>query len=242
MTARPVTTVQYRLLVNPALGTGAGNTVHVGLDVQYGDQPARLVFEGLPRRIEQIRAAIDSIPSLQQPVDSQDPMTARELRAAMASSEMTGFAPALIKGDEIFDREQPFDPAKFTIDWFARQLATLMLVELGIPRGQHLITDGSLENNLEYLLHAWHAWRAGRDTETIADELAPRLHSELSKHADFLKDEIAKVRDPIVQWPRDADRVPVLTRAAVVALDAGTEPDKVFDDLRRRMARQELPG
>jgi len=237
MTDRPRTTVSYRLLVNPALGAGAGNTVHVGLDAQYGDQLAPLVFEGLPRRIEQIREAIDSVLSTRSEIDTRQPTTPLDIRATMASPELAVFAPVLIKGHEIFGREQPLDPARFTATWFARQLATLMLVDLGIPRGAHALPDTSLEDRLEFLLKAWKAWRGDRDTGALAAELTAPLESELAHHAERLSAEIARLPEQVIAWPRDADRIRAVVHATIAGLDANTEPVRLFDDLRRRLLR-----
>lgn len=237
MTDRPRTTVSYRLLVNPALGAGAGNTVHVGLDAQYGDQLAPLVFEGLPRRVEQIRDAIDSVLSTRSEIDTRQPTTPLDLRATMDSVEMRVFAPVLVKGQEIFSREEPLDPARFTAKWFARQLATLMLVDLGVPRGGHVLPDSSLEATLAFLLKAWKAWRADRDTAELAAELTPHLASEIAHHADRLQTEIARLPEQVIAWPRDADRIPAMVHAAITALDENTESAPLFDDLKRRLRR-----
>ncbi len=237
MTDRPRTTVSYRLLVNPALGTGAGNTVHVGLDAQYGDQLAPLVFEGLPRRNEQVREALDSVLSTRSEIDTRRPTTPLDLRATMASPEMAVFAPVLVKGQEIFSREQPLDPVRFTATWFARQLATLILIDLGIPRGAHVVPDSSLEDKLEFLLKAWKAWRGDRDTDALAAELTPQLGSELAHQADRLKAEIARLPEQVIAWPRDADRMPAIVHAAITALEANSDSVGLFDDLKRRLLR-----
>ena len=56
----PLGTVCYRLLVEPELGTGLGNTVFVGLELRDADH-AELMFSGLERRIETIRGELDRV-------------------------------------------------------------------------------------------------------------------------------------------------------------------------------------
>jgi hypothetical protein len=108
MRERTPTTVSYRLLARPELGTGLGNTVLIGLDVENADQPAPLVFEGLPNRIEEMRRALDNVRTFTGHLfDASFYATARELRSVMGSSRMSLFTPELIAGAEIFARAIP---------------------------------------------------------------------------------------------------------------------------------------
>jgi hypothetical protein len=100
MPDHPKTTVRYRLLAHPELGTGLGNTVYVGLDVLDADTMAPLVFEGLPRRIEEIRDALEGARVYDGSLfERSTHSTARYLRSAMA--RMDRFEPVLIAGAEI---------------------------------------------------------------------------------------------------------------------------------------------
>ena len=146
-------------------------------------------------------------------------------------------APVLEAGADVFEIERPLDPGTFDADWFADQLARLMLIDLAPPRGQHVAVDGSLDATLEYLLRAWYAWRGSRTGEALAQELEPALRVKLADEAERLQESIAKLPDRLVDWPRDADRVSELARAATAALDANHEPGSLFDDLARRLGR-----
>ncbi len=98
----PPTTVRYRLLIAPELGTGLGNAVHVGLDVLSADENAPLVFTGLPRRIAEIR---DELHLVRTPDGSlfgkRTHTTAHDLQAVMRSPRLKRFAPELETGGEI---------------------------------------------------------------------------------------------------------------------------------------------
>jgi hypothetical protein len=108
MRERPPTTVLYRLLARPELGSGLGNTVLVGLDVENADQMAPLVFEGLPARIDEIRRALENVGTFSGHLfGSRSHSTARALRSVMNSAEMTLFTPELVAGAEIFARAIP---------------------------------------------------------------------------------------------------------------------------------------
>jgi hypothetical protein len=108
MRERVPTTVSYRLLAQPNLGAGLGNTVVVGLDVKDADQAAPLVFEGLPARIEELRRALDNVGTFTGHLfDTSSYATARELRSVMASSRMKLFAPELVAGAEILAQAVP---------------------------------------------------------------------------------------------------------------------------------------
>ncbi len=104
MTERPNTTVRYRVLVQPNLGTGTGNTVYVGLDVADADQLSPLIFDGLPKRIAEIRRVLDGVRACDgQLLDTRSPVSARDLHSVVVSSEMKRFAPELIAGAEILE-------------------------------------------------------------------------------------------------------------------------------------------
>jgi hypothetical protein len=108
MRERIPTTVSYRLLARPELGTGLGNTVLVGLDVENADQMAPLIFEGLPNRIDEMRRALKSVRTFTGHLfGASTASTARELRSVMGSSRMKLFAPELIAGAEMFARAIP---------------------------------------------------------------------------------------------------------------------------------------
>jgi hypothetical protein len=108
MRERTPTTVSYRLLARPELGTGLGNTVLIGLDVENADQMAPLVFEGLPARIEEIRRALENVGTFTGHLfGASTTATARELRSVMRTSRMKLFAPELLAGAEIFARAIP---------------------------------------------------------------------------------------------------------------------------------------
>jgi hypothetical protein len=97
------TTVRYRLFVYPELGRGLGNTVHVGVDVEDADQMAPLVFEGLPRRVEQIRDALAGVRAYDHFLFGRPTRTsARYLRSVMRRLER--LAPELVAGAEILER------------------------------------------------------------------------------------------------------------------------------------------
>jgi hypothetical protein len=108
MSERSRTTVCYRVLGDPELGTGLGNVVFVGLDVETADQLGPLAFDGLRKRIATIRSALDNASALGGHLfDTASYTTARHLRAAMKSSGMQLFAPELIAGADIFARAVP---------------------------------------------------------------------------------------------------------------------------------------
>lgn len=96
----PVGTVCYRLLVDPELGTGLGNTVFVGLELRDAHDHAELMFSGLERRIELIRGELNDVRTYTGHLFSTDgPTSARELASAMAS--MRRYAPELVLGTEL---------------------------------------------------------------------------------------------------------------------------------------------
>ena len=102
------TTVRYRLLNTPSLGPTRGNTVLVGMNVEFGDQLADLVFEGMPRRIEQVIDALDLSPArFGYRFSPRHRTTALDLRHAMKSVSMVDFQPELVAGAEIFERTRP---------------------------------------------------------------------------------------------------------------------------------------
>jgi hypothetical protein len=108
MRERIPTTVSYRLLARPELGTGLGNTIHIGLDVENADQMAPLIFEGLPMRVEEVRRVLKSVKTFTGHLFGASTVsTARELRSVMGSSRTKLFAPELLAGAEIFARAIP---------------------------------------------------------------------------------------------------------------------------------------
>jgi hypothetical protein len=100
---QPVGTICFRLLVEPDVGDGIGNTVYVGLEVDEKTERRRLLFRGLPARIASIRIGLDSVRVVDgQLFDSSGPTTAEELFAAMRSRRMQLFAPTLVRGEHLF--------------------------------------------------------------------------------------------------------------------------------------------
>ncbi len=95
------TTISYRVTVHPEMGTGLGNTVLVGLDVQSADQRAPLVYEGLPKRIEEVRESLGQVRiSNGQLFGDPKNATARELRSLMAIQQ--DYPAELLEGETIF--------------------------------------------------------------------------------------------------------------------------------------------
>ena len=118
----PLGTVCYRLLVEPELGTGLGNTVFVGLELRDADDHAELMFSGLERRIETIRGELDRVRTYTGHLFSIDgPTNARDLASAMAS--MRRYAPELVLGKELVERSRKranaaWDAARAAIEQF----------------------------------------------------------------------------------------------------------------------------
>ncbi len=118
----PLGTVCYRLLVEPELGTGLGNTVFVGLELRDADDHAELMFSGLERRIETIRGELDRVRTYTGHLFSIDgPTNARDLASAMAS--MRRYAPELVLGKELVERSREsanaaWDAARAAIEQF----------------------------------------------------------------------------------------------------------------------------
>ncbi len=102
----PIGTVCYRLLVEPALGKGVGNTVFVGLQAQDADERVPLLFSGLQRRVDVVRKELQYAPIFTGHLfGATGPRSARELASAMAS--MREFSPELVVGKEILDAPSP---------------------------------------------------------------------------------------------------------------------------------------
>jgi hypothetical protein len=92
--------VCYRLLIEPEKGSGIGNTVYVGLDVNDADEVARLLFSGLPRRVGEVQKELGFARTFTGHMFSPThPTTARKLASAMAS--MAAYAPLLVNGREL---------------------------------------------------------------------------------------------------------------------------------------------
>jgi hypothetical protein len=200
-------TVRYRVLCQPELGPTLGNTVHVGLDVEYEDQLARLLFEGLPRRIDEIKQALDAVPGLRGGgFDTKYKTDARELHSVMQSDAMRAYEPLLVSGAEVFGRLKPLDPAQHSLGGFADNLAYRISSDLDSRWEDDRTIDGSRAETYGHLIRVWQAWRAVKSADEIAHELAPRLSAETA-------------------------------RAVADALDANPEPRALFEDLKRRLAR-----
>ena len=117
----PLGTVCYRLLVEPELGTGLGNTVFVGLELRDADDHAELMFSGLERRIEIIRGAGQRSYVHGHLFSIDGPTNARDLASAMAS--MRRYAPELVLGKELVERSRKranaaWDAARAAIEQF----------------------------------------------------------------------------------------------------------------------------
>jgi|GEM_PF-2731785 len=117
----PLGTVCYRLLVEPELGTGLGNTVFVGLELRDADDHAELMFSGLERRIEIIRGAGQRSYVHGHLFSVDGPTNARDLASAMAS--MRRYAPELVLGKELVERSREsanaaWDAARAAIEQF----------------------------------------------------------------------------------------------------------------------------
>jgi hypothetical protein len=102
MTIRPIGTVCYRLLAEPGLGDGLGNTVYVGISVNDADDVAELEFSGFPRRISTVKAALDKARTPDgQEFDLTLRVRARELVAVMRTGSMKQHDPLLVRGDHL---------------------------------------------------------------------------------------------------------------------------------------------
>ncbi|MGE0403190.1 MAG: hypothetical protein AB7T06_41165 [Kofleriaceae bacterium] len=103
MTIGPVGTFCYRLLVEPELGTGLGNTVFVGLEIVDHADRARLLFSGLDKRVEVVREELSFARMFDgHSFSTNGPTSARELSSAMGS--MKAFVPELVRGHEILQQ------------------------------------------------------------------------------------------------------------------------------------------
>jgi hypothetical protein len=230
MTAPAETTVRYRLLCRPELGATLGNTVHVGLKVEYEDELAPLRFEGLPRRIEEIREVIEDVPLFQgRRLDTRLRVSASELRDVMRSPRMAAHEPVLLVGGEVFGRTVPIDRTFKTVAWLADRWAELLAVELDMRWEHDLRADGSRAGSIDYWMQAWKAWRAKHSLDELVREIALHLPAALATRAS------GKTAG-LVQWPRDADRVEDLARMTAEAFEADSDPQTLFEDLKRRLA------
>lgn len=231
MTANAGTTVRYRLLCRPELGPTLGNTVYVRLPVDYEDQLARPAFEGLPRRIAEIKDAMKGTPLLRMgSFDADDMITAVNLDYVMRSRYLAQHQPVLMDGAEVFGREEPIDRCLYTLGLLAESFAFLLAVELDSSWECDPHVDVTRGQLIAHSMRVWKAWREVRSVDELVRELATHLPAALAEQANGKT-------EGLVRWPRDADRIEELVRITADAFERHTEPHALFEDLKQLAAR-----